>query len=92
MVYRKRKVSIKKLKAERLRGELAAIKKDGEQFDALAFVKERIVLAKSGGFVQDIWQSSESQPATPWVEYSIPSKRSGSRLHCSTVRLAVHVI
>ena len=42
-----------------------AIRADGENFDALEFVKARLALAKSGGFVQDIWKNPDEQPLVP---------------------------
>lgn len=59
-------------RVDRYRKALTAIREDGENFDALQFVKSRIERAKRGGFVQDIWRSADEQPSTPWQSYSVP--------------------
>lgn len=53
----------------------AAIREDGENFDALEFVKSRIAIAKKGGFKHDIWRSPDDQPETPWLKYEMPDKK-----------------
>ena len=52
-----------------------AIREDGEQFDALEFVKERLALAKTGGYVQDIWRSPDDQPQVDWKPFMDPPKK-----------------
>lgn len=75
MVYRKRDAVHKKRRLARLAAAVAVIKQDGEKFDALEFVKERLERAKRGGFKHDIWKSLEEQPQVEWKDYDFPVKK-----------------
>lgn len=66
---------MRKRKEARLQAEIQAIKQDGQQFDALKFVKERLDRAKTGGFVHDIWKSNDEQPSVPWQDYHVSHKK-----------------
>lgn len=74
-VFRKKRQQVRIRKYLRLTAVLKAIKEDGEQFNALEFVRERLQRAKEGGYVHDIWKPIDQQPGVPWIKYgSIPRK------------------